>query len=68
MKIRIYKKILKRCRKKFDDDKRRRRNMTDKEIRSILTGLEKRVYIIESNKQCKIADKIIEELKAEGKW
>jgi hypothetical protein len=68
MNKRIYNKIIKRCREKFDADNRKRRNMSEKEINSILTGLEKKTWKRESDIQCKIADQIIEELKVEGKW
>jgi hypothetical protein len=69
MNIRTYRKILKRCRNKFENDKRRRhRNMPYEEIISILTTLEKKVWKIEGERQCRIADEIIEELKAKGEW
>lgn len=72
MNKRIENKIYKRANKKLDlnrrvNDKRSYLDQIEDEP-NLLTGIEKRVFILEQKRRCDLMDVIIAELKSEGKW
>jgi len=72
MKLRIRRKVYKRAQSKLDATRkpRDRRDYFEqiKDTPTLLTGLEKRVFIKKQLRMCRTADSIIAELKAEGNW
>jgi len=69
---RTERKIYKRANKKLDSNRRQndKRSYLEQitEEPCLLTGVERRVFILEQNRRCLFMDSIIAELKAEGKW
>ena len=72
MNNRIQNKIYKKAQAKLDLNKNKRDKrdyfQQIKEEPFILSGLEKRIFIKRQNLFCIRTDRIIEELKADGKW
>jgi len=72
MNIRIYWKIYRRAQRKLDllrriNDKRLYTEQI-KEEPTILSSLERKVFLQEQERRCRLMDEIISEMKSEGKW